>query len=94
MNLSREEVEHVALLARLQLSEEEVELYTEQLNSILEYAEMLQKLETDQVFPTAHAVQLFNVLREDEVKPSMSRDKILRNAPDEDDGFFRVPKIV
>ncbi|AHF10499.1 MULTISPECIES: Asp-tRNA(Asn)/Glu-tRNA(Gln) amidotransferase subunit GatC [Dehalobacter] len=94
MKLSREEVEHVALLARLQLSEEEVELYTEQLNSILGYAEMLQKLNTDQVSPTAHAVQLFNVLREDEVKPSMSQDKILMNAPDEEDGFFRVPRIV
>ncbi|MCM1566206.1 MAG: Asp-tRNA(Asn)/Glu-tRNA(Gln) amidotransferase subunit GatC [Dehalobacter sp. 4CP] len=94
MKLSREEVEHVALLARLQLSEEEVELYTEQLNSILGYAEMLQKLNTDQVSPTAHAVQLFNVLREDEVKLSMSRDKILMNAPDEEDGFFRVPRIV
>ncbi|AFV02435.1 Aspartyl-tRNA(Asn) amidotransferase subunit C [Dehalobacter sp. UNSWDHB] len=94
MKLSREEVEHVALLARLQLSEEEVELYTEQLNSILGYAEMLQKLNTDQVSPTAHAVQLVNILREDEVRPSMSRDKILMNAPDEEDGFFRVPKIV
>ncbi|UWG96053.1 Asp-tRNA(Asn)/Glu-tRNA(Gln) amidotransferase subunit GatC [Dehalobacter sp. DCM] len=94
MKLSRVEVEHVALLARLQLSEGEVELYTEQLNSILGYAEMLQKLDTDQVPPTAHAVQLYNVLREDEVKPSMSQEKVLQNAPDQEDGFFRVPRIV
>lgn len=94
MKLSRKEVEHVALLARLQLSEEEVELYTEQLNSILGYAELLQKLDTDLVIPTAHAVQLVNVLREDEVKPSMSQDKVLQNAPDQEDGFFRVPRIV
>lgn len=94
MKLSREEVEHVALLARMQLSEEEVELYTEQLNSILGYAEMIQKLDTDQVIPTAHAVQLVNVLREDDVTPSMSQAKVLQNAPDQEDGFFRVPRIV
>ena len=94
MKISRKEVEHVTLLARLELTEEEVNQYTEQLNSILEYAEMLQKLDTDQVIPTAHAVQLFNVLRPDEVQPSLPQQEALSNAPEAEDGYFRVPKIV
>lgn len=94
MKISREEVEHVALLARLELTEEETVLYTKQLNSILEYAVMLQKLDTSNVIPTAHAVQLYNVLREDIVRPSMSQEKVLLNAPDAGEGFFRVPRIV
>lgn len=94
MRISGKEVEHVALLARLSLSKEEINLYTEQMNSILQYADMLQQIDTDNVLPTAHAVQLSNVLREDEVKPSMSPDKVLQNAPQADNGFFRVPKIV
>ncbi len=94
MKISRKEVEHVTLLARLELTEEEVNQYTEQLNSILEYAEMLQKLDTDKVTPTAHAVQLFNVLRTDEVHPSLPQQEALSNAPEAEDGYFRVPKIV
>lgn len=94
MKISKDEVEHVALLARLELSEGENDQYTEQLNSILEYAAMLQRIDTESVLPTAHAVQLSNVLREDEVRPSMSQDKVLKNAPNEEDGFFRVPRIV
>lgn len=94
MKISRQEVEHVALLARLELSEQEIELYTEQLNSILDYAVILEQLDTEKVVPTAHAVPLYNVLREDVVKPSMSQEKVLQNAPDSEDGFFRVPKIV
>lgn len=94
MKISKKEVEHVALLARLKLTEEEVYQYTEQLNSILEYAEMLQKLDTSTVKPTAHAVELFNVLRTDEVKPSMSQQEALSNAPEAEDGYFRVPRIV
>ncbi|KUO58405.1 MAG: glutamyl-tRNA amidotransferase [Gracilibacter sp. BRH_c7a] len=94
MKISKKEVEHVTLLARLELTEEEVNQYTEQLNSILEYAEMLQKLDTDKVSPTAHAVQLFNVLRTDEVKNSLSQQEALSNAPEAEDGYFRVPRIV
>lgn len=94
MKISRHEVEHVAMLARLELTEQEIEEYTGQLNSILEYAAILDKLDTESVIPTAHAVPLHNVLREDIVKPSMSQEKVLKNAPDADNGFFRVPKIV
>lgn len=94
MKISKKEVEHVALLARLSLSEEEINLYTEQMNAILEYAATLQQIDTSCVSPTAHAVQLCNVLREDEVKPSMAQEKVLNNAPKAVDGFFRVPRIV
>ena len=94
MKISRVEVEHVALLARLELTEEELVTNTEQLNSILDYAAMLEKLNTDDIKPTAHAVPLHNVLREDQVKPSMDREKVLANAPDAEDGFFKVPRIV
>ncbi len=94
MKISRAEVEHVALLARLPLSEEEISQYTEQMNSILEYAAMLEQIDTSNVSPTAHAVKLFNVLRDDEVRSSMAQEKVLKNAPEAEDGFFRVPRIV
>ena len=94
MKISREEVEHVALLARLELTAEETEIYTEQLNSILEYAAILESLNTEDVTPTSHAVPLHNVLREDQVHDSLNREKVLSNAPDAEDDFFRVPKIV
>ena len=94
MKISRQEVEHVALLARLELTEEEIETYTGQLNSILDYATKLEKLDTEQVQPTAHAVPIYNVLREDEVKVGVSQEEALTNAPEAEDGFFRVPKIV
>lgn len=94
MAISREDVEYVAALARLELTEQETQEYTEQLNSILEYAAMLERLDTDNVSPTAHAVPLHNVLREDQVCTSIAHEKALRNAPDNAEGFFRVPKIV
>lgn len=93
MTLSREDVEYVAALARLELTEPEIQEYTEQLNSILDYAAMLERLVTDDVVPTAHAVPLHNVMREDRVRPSINHQKALRNAPDGEEGFFRVPKI-
>ena len=93
MTISREDVEYVAALARLELTEEETLEYTEQLNSILGYAAMLERLDTDDVVPTAHAVPLHNVMREDQVSPSINHEKALRNAPDGEDGFFRVPRI-
>jgi len=94
MKISEKEVEHIALLARLKLSEEEKGLYTEQLNSILEYADIIEQIDTKNVSPTAHAVELFNVLRDDEVRDSMPREKVLKNAPEAEEGFFRVPRIV
>lgn len=93
MKISRKDAEYVAGLARLELTEQEVVDYTQQLNSILEYAAMLEQVNTDNVMPTAHAVPLHNVLREDHVTASISQEAALGNAPDANDGFFRVPKI-
>ncbi len=89
MKISREEVEYVAMLARLELTGRETEEYTDNLNSILEYAAMLEKLVTSAVLPTAHAVPLHNVMREDEVKPSMDAAQVLSNAPDAEMDFSR-----
>ena len=93
MTISREDVEYVAALARLELTEPEIKEYTEQLNSILDYATMLERLNTEDVVPTAHAVPLHNVMREDQVGPSLNHEKALKNAPDGEEGFFRVPRI-
>lgn len=94
MILSREEVEHVAMLARLELTEEEKEAYTRQLNAILDFMQQLNELDTSGVEPMAHVLPLVNVMREDEVRPSLDREAVLAGAPDSDRGQFRVPKIV
>ena len=94
MELSREEVRHVATLARLALSEEEVTLFSRQLSQILTYVQTLNELDTSQVEPTSHVVPMANVWREDEVTPSCDRKVILGNAPDRTEEFFRVPKII
>ncbi len=94
MKISKEEVEHVALLARLRFDESEKERMTTQLNSILDYMGQLKELDTAQVEPTFHAVARRNVYREDVVLPSFPQDRALSNAPDGDRGFFRVPKII
>jgi aspartyl-tRNA(Asn)/glutamyl-tRNA(Gln) amidotransferase subunit C len=93
MAISKEQVQHVAHLARLSLTEKEVEQFTTQLNDILHFAEKLNELDTDNVEPTTHVLPLANVLREDEVRPSISRDKALANAPEKRDGMFRVPAV-
>lgn len=94
MKISREEVAHVARLAMLEISEQEAALYTEQLNAILEYADKLKGLDTKGVEPTAHVLPLRNVFREDEVLPCLPRDAALANAPAEEDGMFRVPRVI
>lgn len=94
MKISKEEVAHVAYLARLYFSEEEKEKFTNQLNKILEYMDQLRKLDTSQIEPTFHAVARTNVFREDQILPSFSQGLSLKNAPDQDRGFFRVPKII
>lgn len=94
MSITIKDVEHVAKLARLELSETEKQQFTEQLNAILKYAEQLERLNTDNVAPTSHAMPLVNVMREDEVKPSLPLDKVLLNAPDEEDGQFKVPAVL
>jgi aspartyl-tRNA(Asn)/glutamyl-tRNA(Gln) amidotransferase subunit C len=92
--LSMAEVEHVALLARLELTPEEKAKLTEDLNVILEHFGQLQRLDTTDVEPTSHAVPMQNVFREDQVRPSMPREVILAEAPEARQGFFVVPRIV
>jgi aspartyl-tRNA(Asn)/glutamyl-tRNA(Gln) amidotransferase subunit C len=92
--LSASDVEHVANLARLALSPAEVEQFTEQLGVILDHAEDVAALDLEGVEPTAHPLPLGNVLRADEVQPCLDRDEVLAQAPESEDGRFRVPRIL
>lgn len=92
--ISRDQVEHVAKLARLNLTEEEAVQYTTQLNAILNFFEKLNELDTENVEPTSHVMEVYNVMREDEERPSIDRDEALRNAPDQEDGHFKVPAVM
>jgi aspartyl-tRNA(Asn)/glutamyl-tRNA(Gln) amidotransferase subunit C len=94
MKLSREEVLHIARLARLGLTEEDVERFREQLSNILENFEVLKEVESEGVPPTTHAVPLQNVLREDEVAPSLPQDEVLANAPRQEEGHFKVRAVL
>jgi aspartyl-tRNA(Asn)/glutamyl-tRNA(Gln) amidotransferase subunit C len=94
MRLTPEEVEHVALLARLRLTGEERERFTTQLNSILEHFEQLEQIDTSGVPPMSHAVPMSNVLREDEPAPSLASGEALGNAPDQARDCFRVPRVI
>ena len=89
-----EEVEHVANLARLVFNEEEKKKLAEQLGRILDYIEQLNKLNTEDVEPTSHVIHIKNVFRPDVVRPSLTRNDALANAPSDVDGLFEVPKIV
>lgn len=88
------DIEKVAKLARLELSEEEKETFGSQMEQILTYMEQLNRLDTTGVEPTSHAIPIYNVFREDEVKPSFSHEEVLAIAPDEEDGHFKVPRII
>jgi aspartyl-tRNA(Asn)/glutamyl-tRNA(Gln) amidotransferase subunit C len=94
VKLDRTMVEHIAELAKLDLTDEEIELYAGQLSQILEYAERLQALDTDAISPTASVLPLRNVLRTDAVQPSLPRDVALGNAADAADGQFRVDAVL
>jgi aspartyl-tRNA(Asn)/glutamyl-tRNA(Gln) amidotransferase subunit C len=92
--LRREDVAKVAKLARLSLSEQELDMFTEQLGQILEHANDIAALQLDGVVATAHPFGLINVVREDVIEPSLSRDDLLAMAPDSQDGRFAVPRIM
>ncbi|WP_094604209.1 Aspartyl/glutamyl-tRNA(Asn/Gln) amidotransferase subunit C [Sporomusa silvacetica DSM 10669] len=94
MKINRQDVENVALLSRLEMTAEELEAYSSQLNAILEYVDVLNKLDTKGIEPTAHVLQLKNVMRPDEVKPSLPQELALSNAPEVEDGYFKVPKVM
>jgi aspartyl-tRNA(Asn)/glutamyl-tRNA(Gln) amidotransferase subunit C len=89
--IDREQVLHVARLARLELSEDEIERMAGELSGILEHVDRISELDLDGVEPTTHVVELANVLRDDEPEPSLPREVALEQAPDPADGFFRVP---
>ncbi len=94
MKITRQEVEHVARLARLELTEQEADTFTGQLDAILAYVDTLKELNTDGIIPTAHAVPMENAFREDEVQPSIGVENALANAPARAESFFRVPKVI
>lgn len=94
MAISREQVLHIARLARVELSEAEVEHYRDDLSSILDYVDKLDELDVGEVEPTTHAVELESRLRPDEVEQRLTHDEVLQNAPDSETGHFRVPKVV
>ena len=92
--ISREDVEHVARLARLALTPEELERMRTQLNSILVHIDALKAVDTEGIEGTSHAVPLVNVMRDDEPQPCFAADAMLANAPDRAGEFFRVPRII
>ena len=94
MKLTRADVEHIAQLARLELAPEEIELFREQLSAILEYAARLQELDTEAIPPTAQVIEWRNVMRDDEVRPSLPQEEVLANAPEARDGYFVVPTVL
>ncbi|MBD1910596.1 MULTISPECIES: Asp-tRNA(Asn)/Glu-tRNA(Gln) amidotransferase subunit GatC [unclassified Leptolyngbya] len=94
MSLDREQVHKVANLARLALTPEEEAQFSTQLSSILEYFEQLSELDTSQVEPTTRAIDVANVVRQDQLKPYSDRETILDSAPERDGEYFRVPQIM
>jgi aspartyl-tRNA(Asn)/glutamyl-tRNA(Gln) amidotransferase subunit C len=87
-------VRHIGRLSRIELTDQQVQTFGRQLAGILEYFDKLQELDTSQVQPMAHAVEIQNVLADDEPRPSLSAQQALANAPQRDGDFFRVPKVI
>ena len=94
MKINKKEVEYVAHLARLNLTDEELEKMTEQLDNILSYVEKLDELDTSQVVPTSHVFSVSNAFREDVEKESLSQAEAIKNGPQQDGEMFQVPKII
>lgn len=94
MSINQHEIEHVAKLARLSLRDDEKQLFTGQMETILAYVETLNELNTDGISPTSHAVPMENAFRPDCVTPSIGHDRALANAPDKNETYFRVPPVI
>lgn len=94
MDIKKENVEYVARLARLKIDEKEKEVFTEQLSNILNYVNMLDELDTRDISPTFHVIPITNVSRPDETAEGLSREDALLNAPDQEGGFFKVPRVL
>ncbi len=94
MKITRDQVEQVAMLARLELTDAESEMLTGQMDAILAYVDKLNELDTSGVVPTSHAVPMENAFRDDVARPSMGVELALANAPERAEGFYRVPKVI
>ncbi len=94
MTISIEDVEYVAKLARLKLSDDEKEMFRRQLSDVLEHARLINEVDTDGVSPTSHILGLVNVFRSDEARPSLPVEEATQNAPWAEDGAFKVPRII
>ena len=93
-HLSKKEVEHIAWLAHIELSEKEKKLFTKQFNDILDYFKKIDKVDTEDVQPTYHVLDLMNVYRNDEASPSLPMEEALKNAPKKEKKFVKAPRIV
>jgi len=94
MKIGKNEVIHVAKLARLEFNDDEIDKFAQQLSDILLYVDKLNEIDTENVEPMAHAVEINNAFREDKVVKSIGGEAALANAPDKDEHFFKVPKII
>lgn len=91
--ISIKDVEHVAKLARLELTEDEKELYTKQLGDVLKYVDQMNEVDTSSVKPMTQVIDFVNVMRDDKVVYENTKEELMANAPEAEDGFFKVPKI-
>ena len=94
MKITKDDVTHIANLSRLQLTTTEEEMFQKQLSKILVYVDALNEVKTDQIEPTSHVLNIENVMREDELRDSLSIDDALHNAPDRSGTFYKVPQII
>ena len=94
MSVTRKDVEHIAKLARLEFTDEEKATFTHQLNTILAYVEQLNTLDTSNVEPLSHVIELDNAFREDVLRPGLTQEEALKNAPVKTERFFKVPKVI
>jgi len=92
--ITNERIKKIADAVRIEISDEEAAKYTEEISSVIEYANILSELNTDDVEPTTHGIVLGNVLRKDEPKQTITQEDALQNAPDQEDGHFKVPSIM
>lgn len=94
MKISAEEIKKIALLSRLEIKEDQIESVGKQLNDILSYMDLMSQVDIEGVKPTAHAVSMSNVMRDDVPQESLSNEKALQNAPEPENGCFKVPKVI
>lgn len=94
MSISKEEIIHIAKLASLNLSQEEIEKYTKDMQEILEFANTVNNVDTEKIKETIGANDNYNVFRKDEIKQTISKEELLKNAPSQDEGMLRIPKVL